>query len=216
MNWEAYHDRTSAEHQAHFDSLFPKGWRMISLSVYGTRGDERYAAVWVERAGPDWSAVHGINGPAYQLALNNNTAAGFRPVLLSVTGPANDPVFAGTFERSPLPTPTRLTRFDLIRGAVNDSNSIDHWIDQARKNGWFPTSLSIYGTSSDPRYAIIMEDNPDGICWTMDGLLDTATSYQARFDALVPAHARPVHIGVSPDGGLFASLFRYDQVSDWV
>jgi hypothetical protein len=91
---------------------------MISLSVYGARGDERYAAVWVERAGPAWSAVHGINGPAYQLSFNNNAAAGFRPVLLSVTGPANDPVFAGTFELSPLPTP--LTRFGLIRGDVND------------------------------------------------------------------------------------------------
>jgi CubicO group peptidase (beta-lactamase class C family) len=213
MNFVAYHDRTSADHQAHFDSLFPKGLRMISLSVYGRRGDERYAAVWVERAGPGWSAVHGINGPAYQLAFNNHTAAGFRPVLLSVTGPANDPVFAGTFERSPLPTP--LTRFGLIRGTVNDSNSIDHWIDQARKNGWYPTSLSIYGTSSDPRYAIIMEDNPDGICWTMDGLLDTAADHQARFDALVPAHARLVHVAVSPDGSRYASIFRDDQIPNW-
>ena len=57
MDWLAYHDRTSADHQAHFDNLFPKGWRMISLSVYGSLGDERYAAIWVKRAGPDWSAV---------------------------------------------------------------------------------------------------------------------------------------------------------------
>jgi len=213
MNWVAYHDRTSADHQAQFDSLYPKGWRMISLSVYGARGDERYAAVWVERVGPDWSAVHGINASGYVLAWNNNVAAGYRPVLLSVTGPANDPVFAGTFERSPKGPP--LTRFGLIRGAVNDSNSIDHWIDQARTNGWYPTSLSIYGTSSDPWYAIIMEDNPDGICWTMDGLLDTAADHQARFDALVPAHARLVHVAVLPDGSRYASIFRDDQISNW-
>lgn len=214
MNWVAYHDRTSADHQTQFDSLFPKGWRMISLSVYGARGDERYAAVWVERAGPAWTAVHGVDAPSYQLAFNNAVAAGYRPVLLSVTGPANNPVFAGTFELSPLPVP--LTRFGLIRGNINDPNTIDHWTDQARMNGWYPTSLSIYGSTLDRRYAAMWEGNPDGVCWTTEGLQDTATDYQARFEALVPAHARPVHVGVSPDGGLFASIFRDDQVNDWV
>ena len=77
MNFVAYHDRTSADHQAHFDDLFPRGFRMISLSVYGNRGDERYAAIWVERPGPDWSAVHGVNGAGYQAAFNSAAAAGF-------------------------------------------------------------------------------------------------------------------------------------------
>src|SRR5881394_2469990 len=103
MEWLAYHDRTSADHQAHFDDLFPKGWRLISLSVYGSRGDERYAAIWIKGAGPDWSAVHGIDGASYQAAFNTAVAAGFRPKLLAATGPANDPVFAGTFEQSPRP-----------------------------------------------------------------------------------------------------------------
>ena len=105
MNFVAYHDRTSADHQAHFNDLFVRGFRMISLSVYGNRGDERYAAIWVERPGPDWSAVHGVDGAGYQAAFNSAAAAGFRPVLLAATGPANDPVFAGTFEQSPLPIP---------------------------------------------------------------------------------------------------------------
>jgi CubicO group peptidase (beta-lactamase class C family) len=157
--------------------------------------------------------VHGIDAPAYQTAFNTNASAGYRPVLLSVTGPANNPVFAGTFERSPLPTP--LTRFGLVRGAVSDPNTIDHWMDQARQNGWFPTSLSIYGDSANPSYAAIWEGNPEGICWSMDGLQEDASAYQARFDALVPAHARPVHVAVSPDGGFYASIFRDDQVSDW-
>jgi hypothetical protein len=86
MDWLAYHDRTSADHQAHFDNLFPKGWRMISLSVYGSRGDERYAAIWVKRAGPDWSAVHGIVGAGYRPtcrgihSINVDSAANFTPV----------------------------------------------------------------------------------------------------------------------------------------
>ena len=96
MNWVAYHDRTSAYHQAQFDALHPQGWRMISISVYGAWGDERYAAIWVERPGPNWSAVHGVDAAGYQAAFDTNVAAGYLPDLLAATGPANNPVFAGT------------------------------------------------------------------------------------------------------------------------
>jgi CubicO group peptidase (beta-lactamase class C family) len=213
MNWVAYHDRTSGDHQAQFDRLYPLGWRMISLSVYGSRGSERYAAVWVERPGPNWSAVHGVNAAGYQAAFNAAVAAGFRPVLLAATGPANDPVFAGTFEQSPLPVP--LTRFGLARGAVTDPSTIDHWTDQARQNGWYPTALAIYGSSSDRRYAGIWEGNPEGVCWTIDGVEDSAASYQARFDALVAVGGRPAYVSVSPDGK-YASVFRDDHIGAWI
>ena len=213
MEWLAYHDRTSADHQAHFDDLFPKGWRLISLSVYGSRGDERYAAIWIKGAGPDWSAVHGIDGASYQAAFNTAVAAGFRPKLLAATGPANDPVFAGTFEQSPSPTP--LTRFGLTRGDKNDPNTIDHWTDQARQNGWLPVALAVYGVGSDLRYAGIWDANPDGICWATDGLADSSADYQARFDALVPAWSSPVLVSVSPDGQ-YASIFRDTLFDSWV
>jgi CubicO group peptidase (beta-lactamase class C family) len=213
MNWVAYHDRTSGYHQTQFDTLYPKEWRLISISVYGSSGNERYAAVWVERAGPNWSAVHGVDAAGYQAAFNAAVAVGFIPVLLAATGPANNPVFAGTFEQSPLPVP--LTRFGLVRGAVGDPNTIDHWTDQARQNGWYPTSLSIYGSGTDLRYAGIWVSNPDGTCWTTEGLADTAASHQARFNALAPARARPALVAVSPDGQ-YASIFRDDQLDGWV
>jgi CubicO group peptidase (beta-lactamase class C family) len=212
VDFVAYHDRTSADHQAHFDDLFPKGYRMTSLSVYGARGDERYAAVWVKRSGPDWSAVHGVNLAGYQTAFDNAVAAGFKPVLLAATGPANDPVFAGTFEQRPGPVP--LTRHGLGRGAESDPATIDHWIAQARANGWVPTSIAVYGNAPDLRYAGIWVDNPQGICWTMEGLGDTAAQYQSRFDAVVPARARPVQVAVSPDDH-YASIFRDDLTGEW-
>src|SRR5690348_11702776 len=145
MDFVAYHDRTSADHQAHFDDLYPKGWRITSLSVYGARGDERYAAVWVNRPGPDWSAVHGVDSAGYQAAFDNAVAAGFKPVLLAANGPANDPVFAATFEQRPGPVP--LTRHRLMRGPDNDPATIDYWIAQARSNGWMPVSIAVYGAA---------------------------------------------------------------------
>jgi CubicO group peptidase (beta-lactamase class C family) len=213
VDFVAYHDRSSADHQAHFDDLFPQGWRMTSLSVYGSRGSERYAAVWVKRAGPDWSAVHGVTFAGYQAAFDNAVAAGFKPVLLAATGPANDPVFAGTFEQRPGPVP--LTRHGLVRGAESDPATIEHWIAQARANGWMPISIAVYGSPPDLRYAGIWVDNPQGVCWTMDGLADTAGGYQSRFDAVVPAWGRPFQVAVSPDAR-YASIFRDDLTGDFV
>jgi CubicO group peptidase (beta-lactamase class C family) len=212
MNWVAYHDRTGTDHQTQFDDLYPRGWRMISLSVYGARGDERYAAIWVERPGPDWSAVHGLDGAGYQVAFNTAVAAGFVPVLLAATGPANDPVFAGTFEQSAGPVP--LTRFGLTRGAVSDAATIDHWIDQANSNNWYPTSVAIYGAPGDRRYAAIFVANPDRICWTL-GLDDAAQDHQSRFDALVPAGGTPSLVAVSPDTRC-ASIFADQRFPGWV
>jgi CubicO group peptidase (beta-lactamase class C family) len=213
MDFVAYHDRPSADHQAHFDDLFPKGWRITSLSVYGARGAERYAAVWVNRTGPDWSAVHGVNSAGYVAAFDTAVAAGFKPVLLAATGPANDPVFAGTFEQRSGPVP--LTRIGLVRGPDSDPATIDHWIAQARTNGWMPTNIAVYGTAPDLRYAGIWVDNPQGICWTLEGLSDTAADYQSRFDALVPVGARPAEVAVSPDDH-YASIFRDDQIGEWL
>ncbi|GAA1953219.1 serine hydrolase [Microbacterium deminutum] len=212
MDFVAYHDRTSADHQAHFDDLFPQGYRITSLSVYGRRGDERYAAVWVRRGGPDWSAVHGVDFAGYQAAFDNAVAAGFKPVLLTATGPADDPVFAGTFEQRSGSVP--LTRHGLVRGDVSDAATIDHWLDQARRNRWLPTSIAVYGEAPDLRYAGIWVDDSNGTCWTLDGLGDTAGEYQARFDALVPVGAFPHQVAVSPDGR-YTSIFRDDRVDDW-
>jgi CubicO group peptidase (beta-lactamase class C family) len=213
MNWVAYHDRTSADHQAQFNNLYPQGWRMISLSVYGARGSELYAAIWVQRPGPNWSAVHGVNGAGYQAAFNAAVAAGFRPVLLAATGPGNDPVFAGTFEQSSGPVP--LTRFGLTRGAVTDPNTIEFWTEQARQNGWYPTSLAVYGSASDRRYAGIWRLNPDGICWSTEGLADSSQQHQTRFNAIAPAHGYPAHVSVAPDG-VYASIYRDDRPDSWI
>lgn len=213
MNWIQYHDLSRQDHQVQFNLFFGLGWRMISLSVYGMPGDECYAAVWVDRRGPNWDAVHGLDTAAYRSTLANHASAGFRPVLLSVTGPANNPVFAGTFERTLFPAP--LLQFDLTRGDRNDPRTIDFWIEEARKNGLYPASLSIYGDPGDRRYATIWEVNPDGICWTMEELESDALNHQARFNAIVPAHGRLAYAAVSPGGDRYASIFRDDQIGEW-
>src|SRR5262249_14147773 len=97
--FEAYHGVTGAQHQANFNRLSGQGFRMISLSVYGEPEDARYAAVWVQRNGAAWVAVHGVNSAGYQSFFDTWTARGFVPVVVSATGLANNAVFAAVFEQ---------------------------------------------------------------------------------------------------------------------
>src|ERR1039457_3503947 len=97
--FQAYHGVTGAEHQTHFNPLAGQGYRMISLSVYGDPGDARYAAVWVQRPGSAWVAVHGVNSADYQTFFNTHTAQGYVPVLVTATGASNNAIFAAVFEK---------------------------------------------------------------------------------------------------------------------
>jgi len=99
MNFQAYHGVDAAQHQAKFNTLSAQGYRMISLSVYGDAGLPLYAAVWVQRGGPAWVAVHGIDAAAYQSFFNKWTSQGYVPVLVSATGPIANAVFAAVFEQ---------------------------------------------------------------------------------------------------------------------
>src|SRR5260370_28828089 len=97
--FQAYHGVTGAEHQAHFNTLSGQGYRIISLSVYADPGDARYAAVWVQRPGPAWVAVHGVNSADYQTFFNTHTAQGYVPVLVTATGASNNAIFAAVFDK---------------------------------------------------------------------------------------------------------------------
>src|SRR5689334_8101552 len=87
---------------------------MISLSVYGDPSDPRYAAVWVQRQGPSWVALHGVDGVGYQSFFNMWTAKGFVPVLVSATGQVTNAVFAAVFEQG-IPGPW-LARHGMTSG----------------------------------------------------------------------------------------------------
>src|SRR5712691_11742341 len=84
--FQAYHGVTGAQHQTNFNNLAAQGYRMISLSVYGDSGNPLYAAVWVQRGGAAWVAVHGVDSNGYQSFFNNWTAKGYVPVLVAATG----------------------------------------------------------------------------------------------------------------------------------
>ncbi len=212
MDFVAYHDRTSADHQAQFNALYPLGYRIISLSVYQP-SSPLYAAVWVRRAGPDWSAVHGLTSAQYQAAFDQAAADGKHPTILTVAGSASSAIFAGVFEQRPGPVP--LTRFGLVSGAVSDPDTIEHWDDQAHQNGWLMTGGAVYGDPALPLFAAIWPANEHRVSWSAAGISDNAAEYQRRFDAQVCGWARPAHVTLD-DHGRHLSIFVDNQIGPWI
>ena len=91
----AYHSVTASDHQVRFTDLSSKGYRLISLSVYGDPSNARYAAVWVQRSGPAWQGFHGGSASEYQNFFDTWKAKGYYPVLISATGEGGKCYFRG-------------------------------------------------------------------------------------------------------------------------
>ncbi len=211
--FEAYHGVTSAQHQTNFDRLSSHGYRMISLSVYGDPGDARYAAVWVQRAGAAFAAVHGVDANGYQAAFNTWTARGYVPVIVSATGGANNAVFAAVFEQGI--SGNWLARHGMTSGPEANAGTFEHQNKVAHDSKLVIRSVAIYGTAADRRYAAVWHANPGYTKWHAHPS-DTGVSYQTVFNAetSLPGY-RPAYVAVSGDQ-MYCSVFKDDVVGEWV
>jgi CubicO group peptidase (beta-lactamase class C family) len=218
MNFQAYHGVNGAEHQAKFNTLSAQGYRMISLSVYGDSNSPLYAAVWVQRGGPAWVAVHGIDAAAYQSFFNTQTAKGFIPVLVSATGAYASAVFAAVFEQG-IQGPWQ-ARHGVPAGLQNQGGSFDNLNASFAAQGLYIRSFAIYGASNDRRYIAVWHANPGYVKWHVHSA-DAAPNYQTTFNAetQLPGYGlhgyRPAFVALSADQ-TYCSVFKDDVVGPWV
>jgi len=216
--FEAYHGVTSAQHQSNFNHLSAQGFRMISLSVYGHPSDARYAAVWVQREGPAWVAVHGVDAAGYRSFFNNSTTKGFVPVLVSATGEATNAIFAAVFEQG-IAGPW-LARHGMTSGLSTQAGTFQHLSVTAHDQKLVLRSCAIYGTAADRRYAAVWHANPNFVKWHVHAG-DTAGDYQTAFNAETQlpgfrlAGYRPAYVALSSDQ-IYCSVFKDDVVGPWV
>jgi CubicO group peptidase (beta-lactamase class C family) len=217
MSFEAYHGVTGAAHQTRFNNLSARGFRMISLSVYGDPGSPRYAAVWVQRGGAGWVAVHGVDAAGYQQWFDTWRARGYAPVLVSAAGTASKAVFAAVMEQGI--AGHWEARHGLTSGPETNPGTFEYQNKAARAAGLIPRSVAIYGTPSDRRYAGVWHSNQGFTKWHVDPS-DTAADYQKTFDAEIQlpgfrvAGWRPAHVTLSGDH-VYCSVFRDDIVGEW-
>lgn len=200
--FEAYHGVSGDEHQRRFDRLSVAGYRMISLSVYGPPQSARYAAVWVERAGPEYVAFHGRSANDYQSLVDSLTPQGFVPILLSATGGGGDAIFAGVFEQLRIGWAGRHGIAADVLGSENAAHT---------NEGLMLRELCCYGDVNQPLYAAVWQQESASVHESWWISFDGGT-YQQLFDAVKRPGNRPFLVAVS-DGPRYHALFRDDSLA---
>jgi hypothetical protein len=216
VDFVAWHGETPPNHEAKTLKYVAEGYRFVSLSIYGDVNAPVYAAVMVKQNPPPEQRDFPLMTAAqWQQTFDKQAAEGFGPVILAATGSASDPRFAAVFQPQ---NPIALTRHGLVsnpQGTLADQTSIQGMDYFARTNGMILRWAASYGSGNDPRFAAIWVPNTDATLWNNDGLTESATDYQARFNAETAAWCRPSFVTLDADNA-YLSLFVADEVGDWV
>jgi CubicO group peptidase (beta-lactamase class C family) len=85
---------------------------------------------------------------------------------------------------------------------------------QARRQGLILRWASSYGDSSSNAFAAVWVPNTGQTLWNNDGILESASSYQGRFNAETSGWCRPSFVTLNASGQ-YLSLFVDNQVGPW-
>jgi hypothetical protein len=205
--WQFYYDVTSAQHQTNFNEWSAAGYRMISLSAYGQPPNHRYAAVWVQRSGPSYWAIHEASGSTYQSWFDSHASNGYVSTIITVTGPASSAIFAGVMEQN------GVTNWYQKCGLTNSQYVAE--LNDAEANRYILKSFTEYGSPSDRQYCGIWYYNDEFDKFT-SWVDESYSDYQATFNAeTTKPYWHPSYLAVSEDHQI-SSEFVDTDIGSWV
>jgi hypothetical protein len=92
----ARHGLTAAQYQDEFDNLTSQGFQLTTVSGYAVGSGARYAAIFeMVSPQPAWQARHGLTADQYQMAFDDFSASGYRPIVVDAYDVGGSPQFAG-------------------------------------------------------------------------------------------------------------------------
>ena len=201
--WDYYVDVDANGHQTKFNYYSSNGYRMISLNAYGGSTATRYSAVWVQRSGPGWWAIHNANAQQYQSWFNQYSQQGYVSTIVTVTGNPGSEVYAGVMEKiSPGPW------FQKCGMSATDFQNANNG---AFANRQLLKSFDEYGSASNRAYCAVWITDPGVDKSTLyTGL--SAAAYQTTFNSeTTKPYWRPTVLSVSDDI-TYAALFTDTSV----
>ncbi|KAL0932093.1 beta-lactamase [Colletotrichum truncatum] len=146
---QTYINLNGAAHGEKTKSLTADGYRMISLSAYGTAPNANYAAVWIKRDGNPFEAIYDADETTYNAWFDSWKSKGYVSTHVSATGPAGSAVFAGVMEKANVTNWAQLCDITNPYAYYNATLGIPMLIKDFR----------MYGTPSDRRYCILGHEN---------------------------------------------------------
>jgi CubicO group peptidase (beta-lactamase class C family) len=202
----AWHGRDLADHNNLVNEYYAQGFRFVSLSVYGAITAPVYAAVMVQSPNPITQyEFPNMTAAQWQQTFDNQASQGFGPIIVCATGTGDNPLFAAVFEpRNPIP----FTQDGLTLSGFQSADA------QAKSQGLILSWAASYGSGSDSRFAGIWVPNTDNTLWNNDGLQDSASDYQSRFNAETAAWCRPSFVTLNGDNQ-YLSVFVANEVGPY-
>lgn len=206
QNIKYYVDATPGVHQNSIQSLRTRGYRPISVSVYGTPPNERYAAVWTQQADPPWTTIAGASGAGYQAWADEAAGRGFVPTQISATGSGSNVVYAGVMERI-CATPWKQRWVMNLADFQNENNG-------AGASGQILQSFRQFGDPTDPRFCAIWHGNRAPDKWIWYNPLQQSDFNQIYAGQISKPYWRLAMASVS-DGKQIVPLFTDSEVGRW-
>ena len=173
--FQARHGLTNAQYQRTFDELVGQGFRLVDVSGYEVGGEDRYAAIFEQSAGPAFIARHGLTNQQYQAAFDEAVGQGFRLRKVSGYGVGGQDFYAAIWEADGGPA------FVARHGLSNPDYQAA--FDQFVGQGFRLRQVSGYNVGGQDRYAAIWEADGGPAFTARHGL--TSEQYQQTFDQLV-------------------------------
>ena len=206
--WKFYYNVTADQHQTNFNTLSTTGYRMISLSVYGQPPNHSYAAVWVQRPGPSYYAIHEASGAAYQSFFDTHARDGYVSTIVTVTGPPSAPIFAGVMEQN-----SGVTNWYQLCELTTTQYTTE--LQKAQANRYILKSFTEYGSSSDRRYCGVWyyNDQLENYTYFVD---QSYAASQDTFNSETQKHLRRLsYLSVSEDHQI-SSTYADNDVGPWL
>ncbi|KAF2184566.1 hypothetical protein K469DRAFT_688576 [Zopfia rhizophila CBS 207.26] len=204
--WRAYYGIDTAEHEKRSNTLKADGYRIISLSVYGSPSNVNYAAVWARREGVPFETIFGADETTYNTWHESWRAKGYVSTHISVTGTADNAIYAGVMEQLQITNWTQKCGLKSPWTYENATGGIDMTIK----------GVSVYGTPSDRRYCILGFENVGNQQQTV--WYATASfiyNYQDVYAAETQKRFwRPTYLDISEDH-IITPLFDDTSVGKW-
>ena len=127
---------TAGEFQAEFNEWTgePYNYRLVSVCGYEVGGQERFAAVWEDRPGPDWISHASITEPQFAALRATYAADDLHPVNISGYGVGGQDLYNVIWEHAPgadIVSEVGMSYVDFLAELVNwelqGYEPVHHW-----------------------------------------------------------------------------------------
>lgn len=189
--WVSHHGLTASQYQAKFNEYADNGFRLVRVSGYASGTEARYAAIWEQRSGPPWVAVHGLTAAEYQVAFDWYGGNGYRLKQVSGYKVGSQTQYAAIWEQDEGPA------WRAVHGVTG--SEYQTLFDQNAADGYRLVCVSGYEEGRAARYAAIWEYGSTYPWVAAHGL--TASQYQTAFNTHTANGYRLTHISGYEAGG---------------